>query len=70
MFVVVLTSSLPHHVPACWVFDSEPAAQRFAKFVTAEIDPAVVVRALDPVSELLSWRETLPEGTEPCLPRP
>jgi hypothetical protein len=57
MWVVALTSHLPRHVSACWIFDDEHAAQQFAAFVTAEIDPAVVLRALNPVNELLSWRE-------------
>jgi hypothetical protein len=56
-YVVVLTSHVPHHASACWVFDDEPTAKRFAAFVTAEIDPAVVLHALNPVKELLGWRD-------------
>lgn len=58
-WVVVLGSHLPYHASACWVFTDRSTAERFAAFVTAEIDPAQVMQALDPVSELLNWRETV-----------
>lgn len=55
-WVVVLGSHQPYHASACWVLGDEDTAKRFAEFVTAEIDPAQVMRALDPVTELLNWR--------------
>lgn len=57
MWVVILGSHQPYHASACWVFTDQAVAERFAAYVTREIDPAQVVKALDPVSELLNWRE-------------
>lgn len=38
-------------------FGDEPSAQRFAEFVTAEIDPATVHEMCDPVNEFMGyWR--------------
>ena len=62
MWVVVLGSHQPYHASACWVFTDQDVAERFAAYVTAEIDPAQVVKALDPVSELLTWREHIAPG--------
>jgi hypothetical protein len=66
MWVVILTSHLPHHVSACWVLDDEDEAKRFAAYVTAEVDPAVVCKALSPAAELLGWRDhCTPAATAP-----
>jgi hypothetical protein len=62
MWVVVLGSHQPYQTSACWVFDDQDTAERFAAFVTREIDPAQVVKALNPVSELLNWREHIAPG--------
>lgn len=56
-WVVVLGTHLPYHASACWILRDEDTARRFAEFVTAEIDPAQVMRALDPAAELLNWRQ-------------
>ena len=56
-WVVVLGSHERYHSSACWVFDDQDTADRFAAYVTREIDPAQVLKALDPVAELLTWRE-------------
>lgn len=56
MWVVVLGSQA-YSATACWVFTDQATAERFAAYVTREIDPARVVKAADPVSELLNWRE-------------
>ena len=43
-----------HRVVATWVVPGDrAAADRFARFVTREIDPAYVATALDPADELL-----------------
>lgn len=57
MWAVILGSHQPYHVSACWVFASQETAERFAAYVTREIDPAQVLKVQDPVSELLNWRE-------------
>jgi hypothetical protein len=60
MWVVVLGSHLPYRQSACWgPFDSQAAADRFAAFVTEEIDPAQAIRVTGPASELLTWREDI-----------
>jgi len=52
MWVVVLTSHLRYHVSACWgPFPGEGAAQRFADHITAEVDPAIAIRVMNPDSE-------------------
>ena len=56
-WVVVLGSHDRYRSVACWVFDDQATAERFAEYVTREIDPAEVHMALDPVAELLTWRE-------------
>jgi len=63
MRVVVLGSHKPYQQSACWVFSEQDVAERFAAYVTAEIDPAQVVKALDPVSELLTWRDNQQPGS-------
>jgi hypothetical protein len=63
MWVVVLGSHKAYHSSACWVFGDQEVAERFAAYVTAEIDPAQVVKALDPVSELLTWRDNQQPGS-------
>jgi hypothetical protein len=66
MWAVILGSHLPYHASACWVFTDEPTAQRFAAFVTSEIDPAQVIKAADPVCELLNWRDQIASRTAMC----
>lgn len=69
MWVVVLGSHLRYHSAACWgPFTDQAAAERFAAFITAEVDPAQAIRVMDPVSEALNWREhiALPNLTEPA----
>jgi hypothetical protein len=63
-WVVILGSHKQYHSSACWVFGDQDTAEQFAAYVTAEIDPAQVVKALDPVSELLIWRENHLPGQE------
>jgi hypothetical protein len=62
MWVVILGSHHQYHSSACWVFEDQDVAERFAAYVTAEIDPAQAVKALDPISELLIWRENQQPG--------
>ena len=62
MWVVVLGSHMAYHASACWVFTDRDVAERFAAYVTREIDPAQVIKAMDPVSELLNWREHIAPG--------
>jgi hypothetical protein len=55
-YAVVLGSHLPYHASACWgPFASLLEAEKFARYVTAEIDPAQVMRLLSPAGELLNW---------------
>jgi hypothetical protein len=63
MWAVILGSHQPYHASACWIFSEQDVAERFAAYVTAEIDPAQVVKALDPVSELLTWRDNQQPGS-------
>jgi hypothetical protein len=43
-----------HRVAAAFVLgDDRETADRFAKFITGEVDPAYVIHALDPADELL-----------------
>jgi hypothetical protein len=68
MIAVLLRSS---HGDCAYPFDDEdrPVAERFAAFLTAEVDPATVVPFevvgptasvvwLSPIKELLTWYET------------
>lgn len=58
MWVVVLGSHLRYHSSACWgPFADQESADRFAAFVTAEVDPAESLRVMDPASEVLNWRD-------------
>jgi len=58
MWVVVVGSHLPYHSSACWgPFSDQAVADAFAAYVTAEVDPARAMRVMDPVSDLLTWRE-------------
>ena len=43
-----------HRVVAAWVLDGKDEAERFAEFVTREIDPAYVTAARSAVAELLT----------------
>lgn len=70
MYVVVLGSHRAYHSSACWVFDDKVVAESFASWVTANIDPAQVIRALDPTVELLSGFEQLLSQTTLEPPRP
>jgi hypothetical protein len=63
MWAVILGSHKPYHSSACWVFEDQDVAERFAAYVTAEIDPAQAVKTLDPVSELLTWRDNQQPGS-------
>ncbi len=69
-WVVVLGSHKEYHSSACWVFDNQDTAERFAAYVTREIDPARVLKALDPVAELLTWRQNhlTPSSPEDASP--
>ena len=44
-----------HRTVAVWVLGSDKEeAERFAEFVTREIDPAYVTRGLSPLTEMLN----------------
>jgi hypothetical protein len=43
-----------HRTVAVWVLDDKEEAERFAEFVTREIDPAYVTTALSPLNEILN----------------
>ena len=52
---------------AVWVLDGKEEAERFAEFVTREIDPAYVKAALSPLNEILNAADearqrALPDG--------
>jgi hypothetical protein len=47
-------AAMLHRVVAVWVLPGLPAAQRFAAFITAQVDPAYVRTAGDPLPELLA----------------
>lgn len=49
-------------------FTDREEAERFAAFVTAEIDPAEVRRLLSPVAGLLAWRDLVLKGDENADP--
>lgn len=51
-------------------FDDDAVAQCFADYLTAEVDPAVVVSLRSPVAELLSFWGRYRENAEPSLGRP
>lgn len=40
-------------------FTDEEEARAFARYLTAEVDPAEVERLCSPVGELLSWRKAV-----------
>lgn len=58
MWIVLLPSS-SIGPKAYGPFDSSGLAEKFAAFVTAEIDPAVVVPLTLPIWELLAWRDAM-----------
>ncbi len=59
-WAVILGSHLPYHVSAAWgPFTVYEEAVEFAKYVTAEIDPAFIAPLGSPARELLSWREMM-----------
>ena len=43
-----------HRTVAVWVLGDKEEAERFAEFVTREIDPAYVTAALSPLTEMLN----------------
>lgn len=43
-------------------FTDKPQAQRFADYLTAEVDPAIVERLLSPLNEVLNWRDHVKAG--------
>ena len=47
-------AAMLQRVVAVWVLDDKDEAGRFAEFVTREIDPAYVTRALSPLNEVLN----------------
>lgn len=53
MWIVRLTEQRVPYGP----FDDEGQAQRFADFLSAEVDLALVERLASPVTELLNWRD-------------
>ncbi len=71
-FVVILMDGRPatgEHgancgvVHAAWVIDGDrEQADAFARFVTEEIDPAIVVEASDPVREMILARAAARNG--------
>lgn len=69
MWIVRLTDQ-PQHRPY-GPFEDRAVADRFADFLTAEVDPAHVEplhgppaeRLADPVTELLNWRDTVQRPT-------
>lgn len=48
-----------HRTVAVWVLDDKEEAERFAEFVTREIDPAYVTAARSPLDELYAAVEEL-----------
>lgn len=56
-----------HRAVAVWVLGDKEEAERFAEFVTREIDPAYAVAALSPLNEVLNAADAarqraLPDG--------
>jgi hypothetical protein len=47
-------AAVHYRIVTCWAFEDAAEAERFARFVTAEIDPAYVMAARSPVHELLA----------------
>ena len=43
-------------------FDDEQQAGRFADYLTAEVDPAIVEPLLSPLNEVLNWRDHVKAG--------
>jgi hypothetical protein len=69
-------AAFEYRTVAAWVVGDEEEAQRFAEFVTREIDPAYVTAARSPLAELLAAIEPAackahpddcPNGPEPHL---
>jgi len=64
--IILMDGSPKPEIHAGWLIEgSEQMAEDFRQFVHAEVDPAVKVRLMDPVGELLTWRES-----ERALPQP
>jgi hypothetical protein len=57
MWIVRLTEQRMPYGP----FTNAEEAQRFADFLTAEIDPAVIEQLCSPATELLNWRDAMKE---------
>jgi hypothetical protein len=56
-----------HRTVAVWVLDGKEEAERFAEFVTREIDPAYVTAGRSPLNEILNAADearqrALPDG--------
>jgi len=58
MWIVRLTEQKATYGP----FDDRASADRFAAFLTSEVDPATVEQLHDPVTELLNWRDAMHAG--------
>jgi hypothetical protein len=58
MWIVRLTDQPGAYGP----FDDRASADRFADFLTTEVDPAHIEQLHDPVTELLNWRDAMHAG--------
>jgi hypothetical protein len=69
---VLLDGSHGHHLYG--PFDDKETAVQFAEFLTAEVDPAQVLRLIPPIDEMHGWwrsqrdRETDPAAAEGVWP--
>jgi hypothetical protein len=63
MWIVRLTDQPGAYGP----FDDRASADRFADFLTVEVDPAHIEQLRDPVTELLNWRDRQQERTRPSV---
>lgn len=56
-WAVVLGSHKPYEPVAAWgPFTNWDEASQFCQYVTAEIDPAVILTLQSPAAEMLLWR--------------
>lgn len=58
MWIVRLTDHPGPYGP----FTNEQQARRFADFLTAEVDPAIVEPLFSPLNEVLNWRDAMQDG--------
>jgi hypothetical protein len=63
MWIVRLTDRPGAYGP----FDDRSSADRFADFLTTEVDPAHIEQLHDPVTELLNWRDRQQERNRPSV---